>query len=469
MKKKFNIRNIVVVVVIGLSATSCEKLIETPSNLPGQLVTEKVFTDSIGSVNGVVGIYSKAFSTYGPLAGYLSIFPSMSSDDMISSSDAYSPIFNNKLTPGNEGNQNEGTAPIWSGFYGNTMIYHANAAIEGLNASKGITETLRSQLIGECEVVRSLSYFYLTNLFGAVPLAQTSDYTVNSKLPRSSTEDVYKLIISDLSDASRRLKDKYPSAGRARPNKYTALALLSRVQLYRQQWVKADSAATAVINAGIYRLENIDNVFLLGNEEVIWQGLSTAFYSWITQEGPMFVPFNNTSIPTYPLRKSLVDAFEPTDLRRSRWIGTSTVSGIPYYYAFKYKNTYSSRPNGATEAEVVFRLSEQYLIRAEARINQGDLGGGKADIDKVRERAGLLPTTAATKDQLLAAVLKERRTEFFCEWAHRWLDLKRHGLVNSTMAAEKPGIWPTDGHQALYPVPYVQVTSNPGWAQNPGY
>lgn len=471
MKKKFNIRNIVIMVAIGLSVASCEKMIEVPPNLPGQLVTEKVFADSIGSVNSIVGIYSKAFSSYGPLAGYLSVVPSMSGDDMTSSSDANSPIYNNQLTQGDQSaqSQSQQPAPIWNGFYGSTMIYQANAAIEGVKSSTGITETLKNQLIGECELVRSLSYFYLTNLFGAVPLAQITDYTVTSKLPRSPTEDVYKLIISDLSDASKKLKDNYPSAGRARPNKYTALALLSRAYLYRQQWSKSDSAATAVINSGLYRLEDIDKVFLLGSQEAIWQGLSTAYYNYLTQEATSFVPYNNAIVPNYPLRQSLLDSFEPTDLRKSHWTGANTIAGVAYYYAYKYKNTSSSRPNNSTEAEVVFRLAEQYLIRAEARINQGDLDGGKADIDKIRGRAGLLPTTAVTKDQLLSALLKERRAEFFCEWGHRWLDLKRLGLVNSTMAAEKPKTWPADGHQALYPVPYVQITTNPGWVQNPGY
>jgi hypothetical protein len=244
--------------------------------------------------------------------------------------------------------------------------------------------------------------------------------------------------------------------------------LLSRVYLYRGQWSQADSAASAVINSGIYTLENINNVFQFGNKEAIWEGISTAYSNWMTQEGASFVPYANSIVPTYPIRQSLIDSFEPTDLRKSRWTGVNTVGGVNYYYSYKYKNTYGNRVNGSTEAEVVFRLAEQYLIRAEARINLGDFGGARADIDKIRDRAGLLPTTAATKDQLVTALLKERRAELFCEWGHRWLDLKRLGLVNSVISAEKP-TWPSNGHQALYPIPYNQMAANPGWVQNTGY
>jgi hypothetical protein len=468
MKTKYYISYIFAIAILGIFGSSCKKLLVIPANEPGQLVTSNVFADSAGSVNGVVGIYNKAFSSYGPLSGYLSIFPSMSADDVTATTTFYAPIYNDEQTAGNSTSQNGSTGIIWTGFYGNTVIYQANAAIEGLTASKGITNTLRNQLIGECEVVRGLSYFYLTNLYGAVPLALSSDYTVTNKLPRSSTDEVYAQITKDLTDATAKLSVSYPSDGAARPNKYTAMALLSRVYLYRQQWKKADSLASIIINSGMYQLENIDNVFIVGNQEAIWQGLTTSFYSYATQEGINFIPYGN-NIPTFPLRQELLNAFEPGDLRQSHWTASTTVNGTTYYYPYKYKNRSGVQVNGNVEGEVLFRLAEQYLIRADAKINEGDLGGATADINAIRTRAGLPNTTATTTSQLTAALLKERQTEFFCEWGHRWLDLKRLNLLNSVMAAEKPGIWPADGHSALYPVPFSQVLLNPGWIQNPGY
>jgi hypothetical protein len=469
MKNKCSVNYIVAVSIIWMAVTSCEKILEIPPNQPGQLVTDNVFTDSAGCVNGVVGIYKSAFSTLSPLAGYLSIYPSMSADDITSSDPFYGTYYNNQLTQGDDNKSDFVLSGIWNGFYGNTVIYQANAAIEGLTASKGISQNLRDQLIGECKVVRAISYFYLTNFFGPVPLALTSDYQTNRQLPRSAADEVYKQVIDDLTDASIKLKETYPSAGKTRPNKYTAMALLSRVYLYMQRWEDAGRIASDIINSGKYRLEDINKVFLMGNEEAIWQGLSTAYYNYVTQEGSNFVPYSNTIIPTFPIRASLLSSFEPTDLRKTNWTAFNTVAGVTYYYPYKYKNTPSNRINGSTEAEVVFRIAEQYLIRAEARIKLGDLTGGAEDINKIRTRAGLLPTTATTKDGLLAAVLQERRVELFCEWGHRWLDLIRSGLLNKTMALEKPGFWPADGHAALYPIPYKEVKLNVGWLQNPGY
>lgn len=469
MKNKFKIIYIVALTILGFSIVSCKKLLEIPENLPGQLVTVNVFADSTGSVNGVVGIYSKAFGNFGPLSGYLSVYPSMSSDDMTSSSTFYQSIYSNQLTAGDQTNRPVGIGNIWNEFYGTNIIYQANVAIEALNTSTGISGTLRDQLVGECKVVRSLSYFYLTNLFGAVPLATTSNYAVNSKLPRSSSEDVFNFLIKDLTEASAQLSTKYPSADRARPNKYTAMALLSRVYLYREQWKKADSVASVVINSGDYNVENIDNVFLTGSRETIWQGLSTGYTNYVTWEGFNFVPTQATAIPAFPLRDGLLNSFEATDLRKSHWTAYNTIAGVKYYYAYKYKNTNVVRVNGSTESEILFRLAEQYLIRAEARIKLSNLSGATQDIDKIRDRAGLLGTKATTEGALLEAVLKERRAEFFCEWAHRWLDLKRLNLLNSSMLIEKPTTWPVDGHAALYPVPYDQWILNPGWNQNPGY
>ena len=107
-----------------------------------------------------------------------------------------------------------------------------------------------------------------------------------------------------------------------------------------------------------------------------------------------------------------------------------------------------------------------YLIRAEARAEQGNTAGAAADLNIVRQRAGLPPTTATDPAVLLAAILHERQIEFFAEWGHRWLDLKRTGAVTSVLSAEKSHWDVTD---ALYPIPANELTENPKLVQNPGY
>lgn len=77
---------------------------------------------------------------------------------------------------------------------------------------------------------------------------------------------------------------------------------------------------------------------------------------------------------------------------------------------------------------MLFRLSEMYLNRAEARYYLNNEGGAISDMNVIRERAGI-PEYDATKDgNVLDAILDEARKEFYCE-AHRKYDLLRNDKV----------------------------------------
>ena len=137
---------------------------------------------------------------------------------------------------------------------------------------------------------------------------------------------------------------------------------------------------------------------------------------------------------------------------------------VRYYYPYKYKLTALSLVD--TEYNMVIRLAEVYLIRAEARAEQGNIAGAQADLDTVRARAGLPPTAAGDVPGLLGAIGHERQVELVAEWGHRWLDLKRTGLAGAVLGSEKPGWVATD---TLYPIPAGELTANPALSQNPGY
>jgi starch-binding outer membrane protein, SusD/RagB family len=140
-----------------------------------------------------------------------------------------------------------------------------------------------------------------------------------------------------------------------------------------------------------------------------------------------------------------------------------------YYYPFKYKSSVLNSP--VTEYLMMMRLGEQYLIRAEARVQKNDFVGAKADINIIRKRAGLANTSANDKSSLLAAVLHERQVELFSEWGHRWFDLKRTGAADSVMSIVTPqkggGVW--KAYQKYYPIPLSEIQSNPNLNQNLGY
>jgi hypothetical protein len=172
------------------------------------------------------------------------------------------------------------------------------------------------------------------------------------------------------------------------------------------------------------------------------------------------------------LNDSLVTTFEPSDQRRIDWVDSVIVSGTTYYYPYKYKNDSVNGP--ITEYETVLRLGEQYLIRAEAEAyGSAGTAAAIADLNTIRNRAGLLPYSGATdQTSVLNAIYHERRVELFTEWGHRWLDLKRTNMANTIMGtdgacAAKDGTWSSNAQ--LYPVPLYDLQTDPSLVQNPGY
>jgi hypothetical protein len=118
------------------------------------------------------------------------------------------------------------------------------------------------------------------------------------------------------------------------------------------------------------------------------------------------------------------------------------------------------------------RYAEQYLIRAEAEAEPGsqqNLSQAIADINVIRARAGLAALSdSLSQPQTFTAIQHEKRIEFFAEWGHRWLDLKRWSIAIDTLSQTfyKVGINST---QLLYPIPLEEIYTDPNLKQNPGY
>jgi hypothetical protein len=466
-----------ILLLAAISYNGCKKLIQIPANSPNQIVTAQVFKDSTDAVAAVINMYT-GFSGNGSVtnlnSGGMTVLAGLSADELQVAADDNIDYecFINSIPASDPSN---GDDNLWSGEYSTQGIYDSNACIEGLTASAGISSSLRNQLIGECKIMRAFYFFNMVNIWGGVPLVTTTNYEVNQSLPRASVQDVYTQIIADLKDAKAKLKSAYPSDGHTRPNKYTAAALLAKVYLYQGDYKDAYAQSDTVINSGLYSLvPDLTQVFLDGSSEAIWQIPAKGIISnYPCVEGELFVPYDSGSLPNYWLTNVQMSAFEAGDQRITDWLNYNSVNGTQYYYPFKYKN-YQTNGNATDEDYMIFRLAEQYLIRAEAEVN-GQGGGAAAaiaDLNIIRMRAGLHPTTVAPSagsTQLMAAVMHERQTELFCEWGNRWLDLKRTGTAQSILAAEKSGPWLTDNHASLFPIPNYEIQTNRKLIQNPGY
>jgi hypothetical protein len=442
-----------------LPSVGCEELISIPPP-DTEIVRETVFDNDNTALSAMAGIYNKLASSNSPIIG-ITLMEGVYADELISyAGPAYPsvPFYVNTVTPTN------GTvSSIWAGCY--NIIYYANAVIEGLKNSGGVSVEARKQLSGEALFIRAFVHFYLVNLFGNIPYILTTDYEVNAKVSRLSTSEVYDKIIQDLLQAKVLLVSGYPTANRVRVNKHSATALLARAYLYNQDWVNAEAQASELIDNGSqYALEvDLNNSFLKESEEVIWQLIPPYGY---TYEGSIFIL---TAPPTgVALRNSIIEAFEPGDLRKEKWTDSiMSPSGLTkWFFAYKYKIKYEDTK---TEYSVVMRLAEQFLIRAEARAMQNKLIGlnsAESDINIIRARAKLDGTIASTQQELLTAIRKERMVELFIEYGHRFFDLKRWGMLDAVLDPIKPNWDKTD---ALLPIPQSEILANPRLKQNPGY
>jgi len=463
MKKIFfNINKLILgVVLIAGSVSSCKKLIEIPKNPPSLITQQEQFADSATTISAVAGVY-----TYDPSNGFaysdgsLTYCAGLSADELspIISSDVQQ-FYSYNLTPLN----NEITN-LWG--YPYQSIYEVNAVLSGITNNNGLSTSFQKQITGEMEVVRALYYFNMVNLFSGVPLVTTTTYAATDRLPRSPATAIYAQVKADLNDARKKLTATYPSAGHLRPNLYTAVALLAKVNLYQGNWQNAYNEADSVIRLGGYNLEpNLNNVFLDGSVEAIWQLPANALYNVYT-DAANFEPQYAGATPNYQVTPFLLNAFETGDQRLQNWIGSTSVNNQTLYYPSKYKNI--SPTATPVEDQMILRLGELYLIRAEAAAHLSNLTQALADINAIRQRAGLSPNAAdgASQTTVLNAVMRERRVELFCEWGNRWYDLKRTGTAAAVLSAEKTGF---SANAELYPLPQTQIQLDNLLIQNPGY
>jgi hypothetical protein len=473
MKSRYLLIAFLLVIILA----SCKKLLEVqyPVN---SIVTGGVFADSANANSAILGIYSqmRADESLDFTNSGVTIATGCSSDELtyFNGNPTFLNLYDNALT-----SQNGLINEFWQQAY--TYIMQANACIQGLQASTTLTASTKNEFIGEATFLRAYCYFYLTNLFGDVPLVTSAtNWAQTEKASRTPQSQIYQQLIADLKNCKLVLRADYSISGneRTRANQAAASALLSRIYLYTGDYKDAISESSGLISNSNFSLESsLANVFTPNNNEAILQfesNTSREPYN-VTAEGYNILPLGTGQPPQFSCSPQLLKAFEPGDNRRSVWIDSTTYSGITYYYPYKYVLGNGDLVVGAAAPQyyTLLRLAEQYLIRAESEANLGDLGAAISDLNIIRSRAGLpVLSTGLTKTQVLTAVAQEWRIEFFAEWGHRWLDLRRTQKVDSVMSVVTPtkmggGAWKTN--QQLYPIPYSELQDDPNLKQNPAY
>ena len=408
---------------------------------------------------------------------------------------------------------------LWKGYY--SGINSANKAIDILNKAT-FDESTINRLKGEVSYLRALYYFNLVRLFGGVPelvsVPGVEDFNSDSLVTRVPADAIYTLILSDLQFAVDNLPvkgDANTQTGRA--NKGAAEGLLAKVYMYQKNWAKVKELTGDIISSGLYTLVK-DKGDTLTDYNVIFREKSSGGVGGNNNSESVFEVQTGVNVdenavsPLYSNGQgargkggwddlgfglndpsaNLANAYEPGDTRKAGTIifiqptvaaggpgntGTVLWDGfrIPTQDSvenqrYNYKGyvspiAESAQISGNKDNKPknirIMRYAEVLLMNAEATINTGDVPTALADVNMIRNRAGLPSLASVTIND----IWKERRLELAME-QDRFFDLVRTGRAASVLGP----LGFTPNKNEVFPIPQAEIDLSGGkLTQNPGY
>ena len=335
-------------------------------------------------------------------------------------------------------------------------------------------QNAKANLKGQALFLRAYAYFELVRYFSSVPMHLEPVKNRNEAAqPLASEEELYQLIITDLTQAIDLLPLKSnQELGRA--TKGAAQTLLANVHIERKNWAAAETLLKSVVQSNEYELmDSFEDVISTStgnknNKESIFEvqfkegpdGMNGSFMYNIAPRpirADELVKLTGTSNPQpldgearYVPTPDIIEAFEEGDLRKDVSIGTIEMADVPweegyYPYAKKFFKPHSLHGNHGVNWPI-YRYSEVLLFLAEALNEQGKDGEAAQYLNQVRERAGLGPA----QGDLREAIFHERHVEFAFE-NKRWFDLVRTGRATEVMTEFGEKVW-ADPYEYYYPM-----------------
>jgi hypothetical protein len=347
----------------------------------------------------------------------------------------------------------------------------ASGVVNAATTKVEITEAQKKVVSSEAAFIRAYHYFNLVRLYGGVMLIhEPVDPFEATKLNRASTDEIYKLIIADLTYAAANGATlKYasiPTENLGKSNAWTAKALLAKVYLTLNRKTDAIPLLNDIIaNSGYGLVSSYADVFSITNEmnkEVMFAIRYKA--GGISQGSPfpnLFAPelsgvaiINGDGSSQNAPCAELNSAYNVLDNRNAVSIG---VYGKALNNLYPKKMISQVSLKGDAENDwIVIRYADVLLMLAEA---QGNTPASLALINQTRARAGLAALTASTVTTTAIfekELANERRLEFTFE-NMRWFDLLRYNKTMpslnavATIKANYSAMWTI--HYSKYPTP----------------
>ena len=434
------------------------------------------------AVNGVYGLTYKFYDSY------MVLYPEVAGDlvRLQATTSEWRQQFD---FISDESDETSAVGYIWKNGY--EIIANANEVIQyGPSVSDRFPQQAASvrNYIAQAYFIRALIHLDLSLVYGQTytysadgshlgTAVMTSIPDVKSKIARSSAAVTYKRILDDLRTASDMFADGW-TKGCYYASPAACKALMARVYLYMGNYSEAKKCASEVIaDYGLSLTPRSDYVAMFcarkeGPEAIFrLNGLSGG-----SKLGSMF----DYNTPSMNPSSKLMDIFSSDE---HSWTGTDVRSELLSYKSsggdefsgvcMKFTDTEDIDDTQKRYDPFVLRLSEMYLIRAEAACHDGDIETAVSDISALEARArGVkasdINVTFSSIDDLAGIVQRERIKELFLE-GHRLFDLtRRHETLTRDVACGSSVLtltYPDD--RFILPIPLVELDANEAMQPNP--
>ncbi len=368
---------------------------------------------------------------------------------------------------------------MWN--YNYAIINAANGFIKNVLPVTSIADSVKTEMIGEARFLRAFANTNLLLYFGQYADV-TSKYgnmlrtefvsSKNLTLPRSTVAETYDYIVTDLDSAIAALPN-INAAGNTSASVWAAKLLKARLLINRN--AEGDNASVIsltkdmIANSPFTLEDSVKDIFLnknLASKEVILgvQPFPTQAYKY---------QYLNYIFSSYIASDSLLSmlANDP----RSNWMVKKGFNyfipdGAPVITKYYTKDVNNPTPDPLTEYSYAFRLTEAYLLEAEAIVaSGGEMNEARDLLKTVLQHAGFTEFTevdaATTQAQLQLLIVKEEMKNFVFESGLDWFAVRR--LPFATLQNLLPTI--KNKEVLTLPIPQTEINRNLQIQQNPGY
>jgi len=394
---------------------------------------------------------------------------------------------------------------FWQDYY--KMIYAANQVIENTPNVPGLTKDSVNTFVAEAKFLRAYGNFQLLKLFGNIVLVtKVPKATDDFYKSQSPADKVYAQIESDLQFAEQYLPQHWPKAWLGRATKGAATAYLGKVYLFQKKWAQAEKQFKDVTKMDYKLVDDMGSLFNGLNEfssESIFEINYSADRPGGRIESESVVPNFNDWLGLWPSQhlKQLFMNDTTVNGKPSKRVFASIVFNNPksnvwyfhgktfeQYYGPNEKRVFYKKYNYYNPTNdpywyasvgtnyVMMRYADVLLMLAEALNEQGKTAEAIPYVNQVRNRAGSVPIpNSMTEAELRHHIREVERPLELCNEMSRFWDLVRwykdNGGVQAELEANGAQNWDqfNDGVDEIWPIPDLELKSNPKIVQNPGY